>query len=81
MGPKRLRGYIRLACAVTGRSVAQTRRLTSQQNTGGLYEVKLPNRHYTGPLLGKWFENGAAQVGEEASERFRARGYAVRKLE
>ncbi len=81
MDPKRLRGYIRLACAVTGAGRAKERRaLSALGGNDALYEVTLPNRHYTGPLLGEWFEDGMAQVGEAASERFRSRGYAVRKL-
>jgi hypothetical protein len=80
MDPKRLRGYIRLACAVAGCTAAQTRHLLAPRAESGLYKVSLPNRHYAGPLLGEWFEDGAAQVGADAAERFRSRGYTVRKL-
>ena len=81
MDPKRLRGYIRLACTVTGTERAKERRaIGALCSSSALYEGMLPNRHYTGPLLGEWFEDGAAQVGEDASERFRSRGYTVRKL-
>ncbi len=83
---KRIRGYLRLACAVTGRPESDCEALLSRlpralRSSGHEFEVTLRNRRYTGPLLGHWFEQGTALVGEEAAMRFASAGYQVHPVE
>ena len=78
MEKKRLCGYLRLACAVLGKDYSQYERRPTE---GELFEVTLVNRHYTGPLLGCWFERDQAEMGAVAAERFIRAGYSIRRIE
>jgi len=78
---KRTEGYIRLACEVLERPPEPylvTLGLVESQDA--LFEVKLQNQHYTGELMGVWFENGQAQVDERTAFRFARRGFELRTL-
>lgn len=78
---KRAEGYIRLACEVLERLpepyLAAMGLLEPQDS---LFEVRLRNRHYTGELMGVWFENGHAQVDDLTALRFARCGYELRVL-
>lgn len=78
---RRAEGYIRLACRVLERPPEPyllALGLLEAQNC--LFEVRLRNRHYTGELMGVWFEEGRAQVDERTAFRFARRGYELRTL-
>ncbi len=82
---ERIRGYLRLACTVAGHSEGESQRMFAElvhalNLADNVFEVTLPNRNYTGPQMGHWFENGVAQVDGVAAARFAAAGYEVRRL-
>jgi len=72
---KRAEGYIRLACKVLERPpepyLVALGLLEPQDRA---FEVRLRNPHYTGELMGVWFDEGRAQVDEQTALLFARRG-------
>jgi len=78
---RRAEGYIRLACRVLEcppEPYLAALGLLKPQDA--VFEVKLRNQHYTGELMGVWFEEGQAQVDERTALRFARRGFELRTL-
>jgi hypothetical protein len=74
---KVLEGYLRLACDVLeipAEEILEAFRLSSP---GRIYQVRTPNKHFTGELLGVWFQDGRAEVSESLAETFQERGLEV----
>jgi len=74
---KMLEGYLRLACDVLEIPAHEILEAFGLSSPGRIYQVKTPNRHFTGELLGVWFEDGKAEVSEALAVVFQNRGLEV----